>query len=298
MTPPVDPVDDAGRQQETIGQDDVGDDPDNDRTNDARTDDEIAAGDIEPGFAPQQTRYEKPRTAVTIIDVADPGNPFITTQYKFEGTQSSSRMIDGNLYLVLANYQHQFYDVMPLLGTPELNAEPMPAEMFLPKFERLDESGAANTGDVLTWSNLYRPEDPNGFGIISVISIDTENPTDFDSVGVMAEPGLIYSSRSALYLTDTNYDFRGRQRETTDVYKFDYIDGVATPVATGSVPGRILNQYSMGEYEGFLRIASTVGPQFDQNFNQVEPGPQQRLRPRAGRRSTLRRRKHHRHRPA
>ncbi len=259
------PADEAGGSSGSDGQSEPGD-----TDADDKPDVDIADDVVEPGIAPQ-SRYERPRTVVSIIDVTNPTNPVITTQYKFEGVQSSSRMVDGNLYLVLANYQNQFFDVMPLLGRPELTAEPMPAEIFLPKFDRVAEDGSTESGDVLTWSNLYRPEDPDGFGILSVISIDTDDPAEFDSVGVMAEPGLIYSSRSALYLTDTNYDFRGRQRETTDVYKFDYVDGVATPVATGSVPGRILNQYSMGEHEGFLRIASTVGPQFDQNFNQIEP---------------------------
>jgi hypothetical protein len=77
---------------------------------------------------------------------------------------------------------------------------------------------------------------------------------------VVAEPGLIYSSLQALYLTDTNYDWQGNNRTTTDVYKFAYANRGATPVATGTVQGRILNQYSMSEYAGNLRVATTIDP--------------------------------------
>ena len=63
-------------------------------------------------------------------------------------------------------------------------------------------------------------------------------------------------------MTDTQYDFLGDIRETTDIYKLAYVDGNTLPVATGTVPGRILNQYSMGEYNDFLRVATTVGPTF------------------------------------
>jgi len=46
-------------------------------------------------------------------------------------------------------------------------------------------------------------------------------------------------------------------------------------VATGSVPGRILNQYSMGEYQGNLRVATTVDAQWNCGYFecvQVEAG--------------------------
>ena len=46
--------------------------------------------------------------------------------------------------------------------------------------------------------------------------------------------------------------------EETEVHRFD-ISGVGAPryVASGKVPGRLLNQYSLSEYAGNLRVATT-----------------------------------------
>lgn len=212
-------------------------------------------------------RYERPRTVVTVIDVSDPTAPSVLSRTFFDGSQSSSRMIDGVLHLVLANYQNYFFDVIPLLGRPDFAAETVDPTTVLPRYTRIGSDGATTEGDAVTWENLYHPTDPDGFGVVYVASVDVDDDASFSAVGVVAEPGLIYSSRNALYLTDTNYDFSGNLRETTDVYKFAYAGRGATPTSTGTIPGRILNQYSMSEYrhadqKDYLRVASTVGPTF------------------------------------
>lgn len=218
------------------------------------------SGVSEPGFM-AEVQFERPRTIVTVVDVSTPDDPAILSQTKFDGTQASSRMIDGVLHLVISNLQDFYYDVLPMLGQPELDVTAVNTTELLPKFERVD-GGEPSAGNTVTWRELYRPTDPDGFGVVTVISLDVDNDAEFTAVGVVAEPGLIYSSLSALYLTDTEFNFSGDTRETTDIYKFAYVDRGAEPRATGSVPGRILNQYSMSEYGGYLRVATTVSPTF------------------------------------
>jgi len=215
---------------------------------------------VEP-FAPVFD-FERPRTVVTVIDVSNPESPTILSQTAFDGSQASSRMIDGVLHLVLSNYQDYYVDVLPLLGRPGYQVDAVDPVTVLPNYERRNADGTTSSGQALTWENLYRPTDPDGFGLVYVTSIDVNNDAAFSAVGIVAEPGLIYSSREALYLTDTNYDFRGNLRSATDVYKLAYSGQGATPVATGSVPGRVLNQYSMSEHQSNLRVATTVDPTF------------------------------------
>ncbi|MGB2986891.1 MAG: beta-propeller domain-containing protein, partial [Phycisphaerae bacterium] len=214
--------------------------------------------DTEPGFI-SEYQYQRPQTVVTVVDVSAPDNPTPLSQTKFDGSQSSSRMIDGVLHLVISNYQDYYYDVLPMLGQPELDLSNVDVETLLPKYDHVDADGVVESSSMLTWHELYHPIDPDGFGVVTVVSLDVDNKAEFTAVGVVAEPGLIYSSLNALYLTDTEYDFVGGTRETTDIYKFEYKNRSAAPVATGSVAGRILNQYSMGEYKGHLRVATTVG---------------------------------------
>ncbi|RME36880.1 MAG: hypothetical protein D6788_10685 [Planctomycetota bacterium] len=228
----------------------------------------VAAGEtleiavIDPSVMPPDTRFERPRTIVTIIDVQDPTAPAMLSQTTFDGVVSSSRLIDGVLHLVLSNHQVFYFDVFPMLGMPGMDVGDIQAEDVLPRYTRVEPDGSSTEGPVLTFDELYRPTDPDGFGVVTVVSMDIDAGGTFSAVGVVAEPGLIYSSLDAMYLTDTQYDFSGRTRETTDLYKFAYVDRGSMPVATGTVPGRILDQYSMSEYQGYMRVATTVGPQF------------------------------------
>ena len=226
------------------------------------TDISIAPIDVDgDGYA-----YQRPFTAVTVVDVTDRAAPRIVSATRFDGTQVASRMIDGVLHLVLANYQTYYFDVMPMMGRSGFSTEGLMLGDMLPNYVRTEGESTTASGDLVTWENLYRPTDPDGFGVVTVVSVDIDNNAAFQAVGIVAEPGLIYSSLNALYLTDTNWDFAGNQRTTTDIYKFAYTDRGATATATGSVPGRVLNQYSMGEHEGNLRVATTIDQTFVFDF--------------------------------
>jgi uncharacterized secreted protein with C-terminal beta-propeller domain len=78
----------------------------------------------------------------------------------------------------------------------------------------------------------------------------------------------VYANGRSLYVaTDQRWRFgpmlRGRpvpgRDEQTEVYKFD-ISGTGRPkyVAGGTVPGWLINQYAMSEWEGNLRLATTL----------------------------------------
>jgi uncharacterized secreted protein with C-terminal beta-propeller domain len=49
------------------------------------------------------------------------------------------------------------------------------------------------------------------------------------------------------------------QSITTEVHRFDLVDDGARYAVSGSVPGRLLNQWAMSEHDGDLRIATTEG---------------------------------------
>jgi len=229
---------------------------------------------IMPPFGGGDFVYERPHTLVTVYDIFNPAAPVMLSQTRFDGTQSATRMIDGVLHMVVANYQSYFYDVMPMMGRPELDVNAVDTATLLPNYERTNADGSKVSGAVVNWQNLYYPVDEDGFGVVTLVSLDVDNDAAFSAVGVVAEPGLIYASLDALYLTNTNWDWMGNSRTTTNVYKFAFENRGARPVATGSVDGRILNQYSMGEYQGNLRVAATIDAVFTCGFfdcTQTEP---------------------------
>ena len=79
------------------------------------------------------------------------------------------------------------------------------------------------------------------------------------SLAIIGDAGTIYMSPDALYLTDDEYAADDTYRPVTAIHKITFdADGVPQYAASGSVPGRLLNQFSLSEYEGYLRVATHV----------------------------------------
>jgi uncharacterized secreted protein with C-terminal beta-propeller domain len=107
---------------------------------------------------------------------------------------------------------------------------------------------------------------------------------DVAPVTVVAGGETVYGSGRSLYVTDHPAPAppsAGATRAApaeTEIYRFD-LSGPGRPrfAASGSVPGDLLNRYSLSEYGGNLRVATTSGQ------TAQEPGPQppqaQRARP-------------------
>lgn len=115
--------------------------------------------------------------------------------------------------------------------------------------------------------NHYKPSVDAGMNLLSVITIDMGAPAEKRTAAtVIGEAGLIYSSANALYiasnlwtgwlntLPDATEDF-----VLTAIHKFDISTSgeEALYAGTGSIPGTVLNQFSMSEFEGNLRVAHT-----------------------------------------
>ncbi len=198
------------------------------------------------------------RTAVVIVNVADRTQPLVRKTFLFDGDLVSSRMIGSKLHVILSMYPE-----LPEGALSTLTGA-IALDDWLPRYEAVAGDGAIQTGNLAEWDDFYHPEDPDGYGVTAIVTVDVADPdAGHESVAVVADRGIIYASVNALYLTDTEYDFDNNFREDTAIHKFDLTgDGGAEYVASGSVPGRLLNQFSLGEHEGFLRVATTTGSFF------------------------------------
>ncbi|MCP4590838.1 MAG: hypothetical protein GY842_08835 [bacterium] len=197
------------------------------------------------------------RTQVTVVDVTDRSNPVIESTSWFEGDLSTSRMIGDMLHLVLVNYPNYFSPFISYRDGEPVVAD-VSVEEILPDFQVAVAGDDPVSGNTVGWDDVYYPFDPDGYGMTTVVSLDINTPEAFKSAAVVAYPGNTYASTQALYLTDAEYDFFGGTRQTTDIYKVAFSDSGPLLTAVGAVPGRILNQYSMSEYQGYLRVATTI----------------------------------------
>ena len=107
----------------------------------------------------------------------------------------------------------------------------------------------------------------------------------------------VYASATQVFVATTNWQFQDwgcsygggvacpmepayivapfGQRTRTDIYGFDISDP-STPqyVGSGSVPGTLIGQYAMSEYNGYLRVASTRGEPTPAPVDGGTPPPQ------------------------
>jgi beta propeller domain-containing protein len=120
-------------------------------------------------------------------------------------------------------------------------------------------------------AQISHPPAYTGTSLLSVLTVDLNGDLGAtDPVSVVAGGQSVYATASSLYVTNTGGEVspvqqdqtrRGQLTQQTDIYKFD-IRGSGRPryVASGAVPGGLLNQYSLSEYGGDLRVATTVNP--------------------------------------
>ena len=216
----------------------------------------------EIGIVGSMPYYGGNQTEVRIYNVADRSNPSASRTISFDGNTVSTRMIGNKLYLVM-NEGVRWHVPTPI---------PMPMEdELLPKFRDTASSSVeqpvSRCGDVVILPHVPNPQ----YLIVAVIPTD-DTSKEVQREVVIGSADNIYSSLSSLYVAATqwNYHWRGpvgSSEEQTSIYRFAYTDTGIEMKAHGKVPGRILNQFSMDEYEEHFRIATTKG----QNWQTDEP---------------------------
>jgi inhibitor of cysteine peptidase len=210
-----------------------------------------------PGYYPPY--YSKPRSVVRLYDISDKANPKLAREITFDGTTVSSRKIGDKMYLVLQQ---------PMMWAYPLTKAANEAEL-MPNFK--DSAVSAKDQAVTRCGNVVILPHPVAPEYITVATIPLKGKTqEVKREVVVGSAQNIYASLDNLYvaMTEWKYDWdsRGSQStENTHVYRFAFTDDGVDYAAQGSVPGRILNQFSMDEHESVFRIATTVGQTWDED---------------------------------
>lgn len=215
------------------------------------------------------------KTSVSFYDVRIPSDPKLISTVTMDGDLVSSRLINGKLHVV-----QQFLPDLPNLdfaydGTEQgwesaiskntEKLESLTLEEMLPAYSVCDSEGrVSRSGSLVEPQNFYRLDDAGGSAIVSISTFDLDHLEEpFKSVGIVATADIIYASTTALYLTapewnyDETYSENAGSTTSTSIHKFDLTGTNVRHEAGGRVRGRILNQFSMGEYQDVLRIATT-----------------------------------------
>jgi uncharacterized secreted protein with C-terminal beta-propeller domain len=185
-------------------------------------------------------------TKALIYDMTDRTNLKLLREVELEGSYVSSRMIGASLYLVANDYM-DYYSIQ----NGEANSTP----------SYKDTAANKNYKDIGYNAIRYFPGtiEPN-YLMVAGINLDGKETADVSTYLGAGEN--IYASSENLYAAVSDYsrnNAASTYQENTQIYKFAMKDGKLTYLCKGTVPGTILNQFSMDENGAFFRIATTKG---------------------------------------
>jgi hypothetical protein len=236
-----------------------------------------SAGRIAPGWAGRQL------ATLTQLDVSDPARPTVERTWTIDGAYVSSRLVDGTARIVLrSDVATRLPFVFPSGPQAEEAAttanraviEASTIDDWVPTLTLSDASGAiVDEVRVAPCNQLYRPSVFAGFGMVSVLTADLggRGLGVGDGVGVLSSGEIVYASPTSLYVATNRWIDpseaaaqssmpRPSGDQRTDVHQFATDgSGPARYLASGSVDGYLLNQFSMSEHDGHLRMAITEG---------------------------------------
>ena len=189
------------------------------------------------------------KTSVDIFDISNRAAPMMVHTLTQSGEYNSSRMVGGHLYLV-SNYYVDVYRI-----------EKNDLRTFVPLFE------SDWIESVPPESDIYLPPGTAWPSYTVISGIDAVGTGEFVSQkAVYGDAGSIYMSPNAVYLAHTisnvidspenDYSVFTSWTETL-VMKLAADAGNIKPWAQARVPGYILAQQFLDEYEGVFRLVAT-----------------------------------------
>ncbi|XTZ13241.1 beta-propeller domain-containing protein [Micromonospora echinospora] len=214
-------------------------------------------------------------TRALLVDLA--GTPRVLGSYRIDGQLVDARKIGDTARVVVRSrpriaFPQPAQDATDVERTAANQAaiDRAPVEDWLTRYEWTN-GGERRTGQ-LPCDRLSRPTGHTGSGLLNLLSFDlgTGRLGDGDPIGVVAEGETVYGTADSLYVADnrggrlvtTRRGGSGAPSEvSTGLHRFDLTSpGRPRYVASGSVPGHLLNQYALSEWEGHLRVATTTDP--------------------------------------
>lgn len=212
-----------------------------------------------------------------IYDITNKSDIKELREIQLEGSYLSSRKVDSEVYLI-TNKHINSYTIKENTSQPDT---PMFRDSALgQEFSKMDYKDIKYFPDSIA----------NSYMVVAGLSLDT--PKEKLNVDTYLGAGQeIYCSPENLYAAVTVYNHKESKdnnpivydsavmnkpiklepaTQDTLVYRFALNRGKLEYVAKGTVPGRILNQFSMDEHDNSFRIATTTGEQWaiDDNLSQ------------------------------
>lgn len=189
------------------------------------------------------------QTAKAIVyNIENKNAPEKVREVSLEGNYLDSRMVGDNLYLISRKYAYFYGDVEDYTILPAMKDSAEPTE----------EIKRINYSDIV----YFEGTEDRTFMVVGGFNINENEEVNVETF--FGAGDTVYANEKNLYLTQTVW---GDNYKTT-IYKFGLEEARIKLLAKGEVDGMLNNQFSMDEFDGNLRVATTsyitIEPQKDE----------------------------------
>lgn len=178
-----------------------------------------------------------------VYDISNKSEPKQVREVSADGNYTNSRMIGDNIYFI--SEKNVYYNVR------------IPDDELVPLCK--DTNSIATEKRIECTDIAYFNTNPssNLYTIIGGFNINSKEDATFETFYGAEE--ITYSSENNLYIASTEYtDYWINYNIKTTIYKFSYEDSKVKLKANCEINGTLNNQFSLDEYDGKLRVATTI----------------------------------------
>ena len=233
-------------------------------------------------------------TKFTVLDVSDASDPLVDRELYIEGWYMTAREVDGTVRTVT----HTWMDIPGLKTWLELPDGYWRLDYDDPLRRTLREEAASaailhnqetlsslSLADILPQvhervgteisthhmsdddcNDFAAPTESHNRGFTSIFTLDlVSDELAFEADHIVGNWPMVYASEDVLVITENAWDwwwFWGNDGldEATNIHTFDIGEAGSTLyTGSGRVDGTINDQFSLSEYEGVVRVATTTG---------------------------------------
>jgi inhibitor of cysteine peptidase len=181
------------------------------------------------------------KTFINVYDISNKANPVLARNFTMSGSYFNSRMIGNYVYAVISQPAYLVNDTVIL---PQVYSEAKTTEIA---------ASGIYYSDVVDYHNYL------GFTTFVGLNIADDAQEPANMTIMMGGASNMYVSLNDIYVTYPSSDGQG-----TAIYRVHINESTMNFETQGKVPGYVINQYAMDEYNGYFRLATNS---YDYNSN-------------------------------
>ena len=180
-------------------------------------------------------------TTAEIYDVSNPNKPTSKGKVTQSGNYNTMR-VSGDYVYLLSDFDASIVNGRDAIGE------------YVPSVQ----------GKLVEDSNICMPQYVRGDTYTVVSSFTLKNPEEkVDSKAIFGCSGLVYVSKNNIYVCESYYNSDDSDVTQTCIRKISYKDGILKAVGQTRIDGTLNDSFSLDEYEGNLRLVTTVSSNGD-----------------------------------